>query len=56
MLGRSMASSTWLAWDPRAQQDMLLCVPRAQPDNVTEREERTQDVLSAARLKHPHLA
>ncbi|MDI1348190.1 HDOD domain-containing protein [Aquabacterium sp.] len=56
MLGRSMASSTWLAWDPRAQQDMLLCVPRAQPANVAEREEWTQDVLSAARLKHPHLA
>lgn len=56
MLGRSMASSTWLAWDPRAQQEMLLCVPRAQPANVAEREEWSQDVLSAARLKHPHLA
>jgi len=56
MLGRSMASSTWLAWDPRAQQEMLLCVPRAQPANAGEREEWTQDVLSAARLKHPHLA
>ena len=27
MLGRSAASSTWLAWDPRAQHDLLLCVP-----------------------------
>lgn len=55
MLGRSAASSTWLAWDPRAQQDMLLCVPRAQPVNQGERDEWTQDVLSAARLKHPRL-
>lgn len=56
MLGRSMASSTWLAWDPRAQQDLLLCVPRAQPAHATEREDWTQDVLAAARLKHPCLA
>ena len=29
---------------------------RAQPANPSEREEWTQDVLAAARLKHPHLA
>mgnify|MGYP006179078539 CR=1 FL=1 len=31
MLGRSLASSTWLAWDPRLQQEVSLCVPRAKP-------------------------
>ena len=56
MLGRSMASSGWLAWDPRVQQDMLLCVPRAQPAHQAERDDWTQDVLSAARLKHPRLS
>ncbi len=56
MLGRSSASSTWLGWDPRIQQEVLLCVPRAQPSSQAEREEWIQDVLSAARLKHPRLA
>lgn len=56
MLGRSLASSTWLAWDPRLQQEVLLCVPRVQPVHDREREEWTQDVLACARLKHPHLS
>jgi non-specific serine/threonine protein kinase len=55
MLGRSLESSTWLAWDPRLQQDVCLCVPRVQPANPREREDWTQDVLAAARLKHPRL-
>lgn len=56
MLGRSLASSSWLAWDPRLQQEVQLCVPRAQPGGARERDEWTQDVLAAARLKHPRLA
>ena len=55
MLGRSLASSTWLAWDPRLQQEVSLCVPRVQPAHDREREEWTQDVLASARLKHPRL-
>jgi HD-like signal output (HDOD) protein len=55
MLGRSHASSTWLALDPRLQQDILLCVPRAQPQGAAEKDIWTQDVLAAARLKHPRL-
>lgn len=56
MLGRSHASGTWLALDPRLQQEVLLCVPRAQPQNDKERDAWTQEVLSGARLKHPQLA
>lgn len=56
MLGRSLASSAWLAGDPNLQQEVLLCVPRAQPAHSKERDDWTQDVLSAARLKHPRLA
>ncbi|MGC4061298.1 MAG: HDOD domain-containing protein [Aquabacterium sp.] len=56
MLGRSHASSTWLAFDPRLQQEVLLCVPRAQPHNTTERDRWRQDVQLAGRLKHPRLA
>lgn len=55
MLGRSHASGTWLAIDPRLQQEVLLCVPRAQPQNDKERDAWTQEVLSGARLKHPQL-
>ncbi len=56
LLGRSHASGTWLAVDPRLQQEVLLCVPRAQPQNDKERDAWTQEVLSGARLKHPQLA
>lgn len=56
MLGRSMASSTWLARDPRVDETMLLCVPRARPATATERDAWTQDALVAARLKHPRLS
>lgn len=56
MLGRSLASSTWLAWDPRLQQEVSLCVPRVRPAHDREREEWTQDVLVSSRLKHPRLS
>jgi HD-like signal output (HDOD) protein len=55
MLGRSLASSTWLAWDPRLEQEVLLCVPRAKPAGPIDRDEWAQDVQSSARLKHPRL-
>jgi len=55
-VGKSLASNTWLAFDPQAQAEVLLCVPRAQPATPTAREEWTQDVLKASRLRHPHLA
>lgn len=56
MLGRSHASSTWLAFDPRLQQEILLCVPRAQPQGDAEVDAWAQDVRIAARLKHPCLS
>lgn len=56
MLGRSHASGTWLAYDPRLQQEVLLCVPRAQPADAKEKEAWTQAVQGAGRLKHPRLA
>ena len=56
MIGRSHASSAWLAFDPRLEVEVLLCVPRALPGNNAERDAWTQDVLSGTRLKHPRLA
>lgn len=55
MLGRSHASGIWLAVDPRLQQEVLLCVPRAQPQKDKELDAWTQEVLAGARLKHPRL-
>jgi HD-like signal output (HDOD) protein len=56
MLGRSQAASTWLAHDPRLKQDVMLCVPRAQPVSPLERQRWNEDALLAARLKHPRVA
>ncbi len=56
MLGRSLASSSWRAFDPKLEQEVLLCVPRAQPPSPRQQDAWTQDVLAAARLKHPRLA
>lgn len=55
-VGKSTASNTWLAFDPQAQAEVLLCVPRAQPVNAAARDDWTQDVLKASRLRHPQLA
>jgi HD-like signal output (HDOD) protein len=56
MLGRSHASSIWVALDPRLQQDVLLCVPRAQPRGLTEMDAWMQDAQLGSRLKHPRLS
>ena len=55
MLGRSRASSTWLAIDPRVQEEVLLCVPRGRPADAAERDIWAQDALAASRLNHPRL-
>jgi len=55
LVGKSLATNTWLAFDGSLKSDVLLCVPRAQPANATERDNWTQDVLLASRLKHPRL-
>ena len=56
LVGKSLASNTWLAFDARLQADVLLCVPRVQPVGASERERWTQDVLLASKLKHPRLS
>lgn len=56
LVGKSLASNTWLAFDARLQAEVLLCVPRVQPVGTAERERWTQDVQLASKLKHPRLA
>lgn len=56
LLGKSAASSTWLAHDPRLQQDVLLFVPRTAPSKPKLKEAWIEHAQHASRLKHPNLA
>ncbi len=56
LVGKSLASNTWLAHDASLHSDVMLCVPRVQPAHASERDHWTQDMLLASRLKHPRLA
>jgi non-specific serine/threonine protein kinase len=55
LLSRSLEATTWRAFDPRLQQEVILCVPRAQPRPPHDLENWHQDVQAASRLKHPRL-
>jgi HD-like signal output (HDOD) protein len=55
LVGKSLATNTWLAFDGGLKSDVLLCVPRVQPANAAERDNWTQDVLLVSKLKHPRL-
>ncbi|RZI85241.1 MAG: HDOD domain-containing protein [Rubrivivax sp.] len=55
LLSRSLMATTWRAFDPRAQVEALLCVPRVQPKSQKELDTWKQDVQAAIRLKHPRL-
>lgn len=55
LLSRSLEATTWRAHDPRLQQEVMLCVARAQPKPPQDLENWHQDVQAASRLKHPRL-
>lgn len=46
----------WLAFDPRANQELMLTLPRVQPATPAAMERWQDEVKSAARLNHPNLA
>jgi eukaryotic-like serine/threonine-protein kinase len=56
LLGKSVASMAWLAFDPRAGQEVMLTVPRAQPRDAAASQAWLAEARLAARLKHPCLA
>ncbi|MED5621759.1 serine/threonine protein kinase [Ideonella sp. BN130291] len=56
LLGKSVRSMVWLVHDPRAQQELILAIPRNQPADAPALERWMQAVRKAARLNHPHLA
>ncbi|MGE5453368.1 MAG: serine/threonine protein kinase [Acidobacteriota bacterium] len=56
LLGKSSASSTWLAHDARLGQDVLLFVPRTAPVKPKLKDAWIEHAQHVARLKHPGLA
>lgn len=55
MIGKSSASSTWLAHDPLLKQDVLLFVPRVAQTKPKLREAWIEHGQFISRLKHPRL-
>ncbi len=56
LLGKSERTMVWLVNDPRAEQQLVLVIPRSQPADAGTLERWMQGARKAARLNHPHLA
>ena len=56
LLGKSVATMTWLVVDSKTGRELMLTLPREQPDEAQAFESWMAGVNKAARLDHPHLA
>jgi len=56
LVGRSAQAMAWRAFDPRANQDMLLVLPRRQPAHARALTAWLDDARRATRVVHPNLA
>jgi HD-like signal output (HDOD) protein len=56
LLGKSAATMVWLAFDPRSGAEVMLTLPRVQPNNPPALGNWLRDARQAARLDHPNLA
>ncbi len=56
LLGKSAAAMVWLAHDPRGSHEVMLTLPRLQPQDNDALEHWTRGARGAARLDHPNLA
>ena len=56
LLTKGSATMVWLAFDPRAGQEVMLTMPRVQPADAAALEHWLRDARFAARLNHPNLA
>ena len=56
LLAKSAATMVWLAFDPRADHEVMLTLPRLQPADAYALELWLRDARLAARLDHPNLA
>ena len=56
LLGRSAATMTWLADDPRSGFAAVVCMPRVRPAGAAARQAWLYDARRAARIDHPRVA
>ena len=56
LLGKSVGTMVWLAFDPRAGTEAMLTLPRVQPAGSAALEHWQREARLAARLNHPNLA
>ena len=56
LLGKSAAAMVWLAHDPRGGHDVMLTLPRVQPQDGDALDHWMRGARAAARLDHPNLA
>lgn len=56
LLGKSARTMSWLARDPRLGHELLVHLPRRQPESGAEESDWNQRVRQGARLQHPGLA
>ena len=56
LLGKSVATTAWLAFDPGAAREVMLVLPREQPGSPQILASWLDGVKRAARLDHPNLA
>lgn len=56
LLGKSAGTMAWLAFDTRAGQEVMLTLPRVQPQDTQALELHVRGMRQAARLNHPNLA
>ena len=56
LLGKSVRSMAWLAFDPQALQEVMLTMPRVQPADEAALHAWKSETERAARLNHPNLA
>ena len=55
LLGKSAATTAWLAFDPAMGEELVLVLPRAQPSGGAALQSWLARVKKAARLNHPNL-
>ncbi len=56
LLGKCARSMSWLVFDPRSSQELLLMLPRVAPANQQAADHWLHQVRLTARLNHPNLA
>ncbi len=56
LLGKSERTMAWQVHDPRSGRDLMIVLPRVQPQDGLALDERQLAIRQATRLDHPHLA